>query len=240
MTADRWTRAVREQLGLGRILPLGDARDGAWIAEGAAGTVLRNAADVVAGVRLERLRIGLADPEHAHDAAVPAPPSALPPGPLRVTAEFSAAVAWPLPESAARLRTALAAAAAGRLGLRVAEVDLRVTDLLDEEPERVNVPPPEPPDARGTAEGDEARAAEVARAVPGVARLTGVLGGLGQGVHIEDRPGPDPALARRHVRLELALRADHRAVEVAREVRTRVSEALRDHPTVAVLVTSVG
>ncbi|MER5291029.1 nucleopolyhedrovirus P10 family protein [Streptomyces pharetrae] len=240
MTVDRWTRAVREQLRLGRILPLGDARDGAWIAEGAAQTVLRGAADEVAGVRLGTLRIGLADPEHTYDPAVPAPPSALPPGPLRLAAEFAAAVARPLPESAARLRAALAAAAARRLGLRVAEVDLRVTDLLDEEPERVTVRPPEPPDAREAAEGDEARAADVARTVPGVARLTGVLGGLGRGVHIEERPGPDAAPARRHVRLELALRADHRALDVAREVRTRVSEALRDHPTVAVLVTSVG
>ncbi|MGC3004257.1 nucleopolyhedrovirus P10 family protein, partial [Streptomyces sp. G35A] len=35
-TADRWTRAVREQVGLGRLLPLGGPRDGAWIAERAA------------------------------------------------------------------------------------------------------------------------------------------------------------------------------------------------------------
>ncbi|HLL33149.1 MAG TPA: nucleopolyhedrovirus P10 family protein [Streptomyces sp.] len=237
---ERWTQAVREQLGLGRILPLGDARDGAWITEGAARAVLRGAAEEVTGVRLGDLRIGLADPEHTYDPAVPAPPSALPPGPLRVTAELAAVAALPLPDSAARVRTVLAEASARRLGLRVAEVDLRVTELLDEDPDRVAVRPPEPPDAPEAAEGDAARVARVALAVPGVARLTGTLGGLGRGVHIEEPPDEDAALGRRHVWLELAVHADHRAVEVAREVRTRVGEALPDHPTVAVLVTSVG
>ncbi|MCZ9338699.1 nucleopolyhedrovirus P10 family protein, partial [Streptomyces sp. TRM76130] len=32
-TADRWARTVREQLGLGRFLPLGTPPDGAWITE---------------------------------------------------------------------------------------------------------------------------------------------------------------------------------------------------------------
>ncbi|MGV9574766.1 hypothetical protein ACWDRX_37960, partial [Streptomyces nigra] len=32
-TADRLQRAVRRQTGLGRLLPLGGARDGAWIFE---------------------------------------------------------------------------------------------------------------------------------------------------------------------------------------------------------------
>ncbi|EGX59089.1 hypothetical protein SZN_14236, partial [Streptomyces zinciresistens K42] len=89
-TSDGWTRAVRDQLGLGRLLPLGDARDGAWIAERAAEGVLRRAAEEVGGVRLEALRIGLADPREARESAVPAPPSALPPGPLRVSAEVAA------------------------------------------------------------------------------------------------------------------------------------------------------
>ncbi|MGW0184780.1 nucleopolyhedrovirus P10 family protein [Streptomyces sp. NPDC003362] len=255
-TADRWTRAVRDQLGLGRILPLGDARDGAWIAEAAARAVLWRAADEVTGVRLGALRIALADPDHTYDPAVPAPPSALPPGPLRLTAEFAAWAAAPLPESAARVRAALLEASARRLGLRVAEVDLRVTDLLDEEREPAAVRPPEPPDAREAAGGDEARVAELVLSVPGVARLTGTLGGAGRAVHVEERAvgageGPDAgtagsagaaphALPRRHVRLEVALRADHRAVDVAREVRARVGEALPDHPSVAVLVTSVG
>ncbi|MYT04947.1 nucleopolyhedrovirus P10 family protein, partial [Streptomyces sp. SID5470] len=33
MTAEQWARTVRRQLGLGRLLPLGGPRDGAWISE---------------------------------------------------------------------------------------------------------------------------------------------------------------------------------------------------------------
>ncbi|MFG3660645.1 nucleopolyhedrovirus P10 family protein [Streptomyces sp. NPDC047706] len=239
MTADRWTQAVRQQLNLGRLLPLGDPGDGAWIAEDAAGTVLRHAANAVPGVRLDALRITVADPDAARSPAVPPPPSALPPGPLRVTAEFAATAAEPLPATAGRLRTALSAAAARRLGLTVAEVDLRVTALLDEATGPEAVRPSEPARARQPAGGEAAAVAAAALGVPGVSCLTGVLGGLGRAVHIESGPG-DATLPRRHVRVELAVDADHRAVEVARKVRTRVGIALPDHPTVAVLITAIG
>lgn len=132
MTADGWAQAVRQQLGLGRLLPLGGPRDGAWIAEEAAGFALRRAAHDLPGVRLGALRIALADPARAREPVVPAPPSALPPGALRVTADFAATAAEPLPAVADRLRTTLAEAADRRLGLTVEEVDLRVTALLDE------------------------------------------------------------------------------------------------------------
>ncbi|MGW1629790.1 nucleopolyhedrovirus P10 family protein [Streptomyces anthocyanicus] len=251
-TADRWTRAVREQLGLGRLLPLGGPGDGAWIAERAAREVLLAAARGVAGVRPGDLRVGLADPDDVREPAVPLPPGALPPGPLRVTADFAvvvgptAAVAEPLPATAARLRAALAEAAAARLGLTAADVDLRVTGLLDETPEAGPEagPGPGPVDAADTdtgdgdggseASGDEGRAARAALTVPGVARLTGVLG---RPVHLTEPPPQEGALPRRHVRVELAVRADHRAVEVARRVRAAVSEAVADRPTVAVVVT---
>ncbi|MFC9291362.1 hypothetical protein ACFT0E_32725, partial [Streptomyces sp. NPDC057052] len=108
MTSDGWTRVVREQLGMGRLLPLGGPRDGAWIAEDAARAVLRRAARELPGVRLGALRISVADPDAVYEPAVPAPPSALPPGPLRVTAEFAAAASEPLPTTASRLRDALA------------------------------------------------------------------------------------------------------------------------------------
>lgn len=242
---DRWTQAVRHQLGLGRFLPLGGARDGAWITEEAAGSVLRRAAGDMRGARLGRLRIGLADPQDAHDPAVPPPPSALPPGPLRVTAEFAATASEPLPTTAERLR-ALVATAADGLGLAVAEVDLRVTALLDEEPDEdegepgslpVRPPEPAPAEPRGDGDSDEGRAAGAALSVPGVSRLTGILG---RPVHIEERQDATGALPRRHVRLELAVGADHRALDVARAVRVKVEKALPDHPTVAVLVTAVG
>ncbi|MGW5765339.1 nucleopolyhedrovirus P10 family protein [Streptomyces tendae] len=262
-TADRWTRAVREQLGLGRLLPLGGPGDGAWIAERAAREVLLAAARNVAGVRPGDLRIGPADPSGVHEPAVPPPPGALPPGPLRVTAGFAAVVeptaaaAEPLPATAARLRAVLTDAATGRLGLVVADVDLRVTGLLDDttapepdaaaEPDAGSEPgtaagpspalvPDTGADTAGEGDGDEGRVARAASAAPGVARLTGVLG---RPVHLTEPPPPEGALARRHVRVELAARADHRAVEVARRVREVVCEALPDRPSVAVVVTDV-
>ncbi|MGW0837195.1 nucleopolyhedrovirus P10 family protein [Streptomyces prunicolor] len=260
MTADAWTRAVRHQLRLGRLLPLGDRWDGAWIAEWAAEGVLRGAAEQVRGVRLGALRIALADPEAAHEPAVPPPPGALPPGPLRITADFAAVATEPLPATASRLRTALAAAAAERLGLVVDEVDLQVTVLLDhmddvdgvDDVDRVDDADRDPAadldhvddidrvDDVDRVDGDgESLVAAAALLVPGVARLTGALGGLGRAVHIEEVAG-EGALPRLHVRVECAVRADHRALDVARAVRAGVGEALPDHPTVAVLVTKVG
>ncbi|NGO46339.1 nucleopolyhedrovirus P10 family protein [Streptomyces ureilyticus] len=244
MMADQWTRAVRRQLGFGRLLPLGGPRDGAWITEKAAESVLRHAARHVPGAHLGTLRLALADPDETHEPAVPPPPSALPPGPLRINADFTATLATgePLPALASRLRTALAEAATERLGLTVTEVDLRVTGLLEEgdetdvrsdERQQTKEPEPEP-----TLEDDESRVAAAALTVPGVARLTGTLAGLGRAVHIEEHSG-EATLPRRHVRVELEVHADRRALEVAREVREAASDALPDHPSVAVLITGV-
>jgi hypothetical protein len=134
----------------------------------------------------------------------------------------------------------------------VTEVDLRVADLLDEEPaadgtQGSGVPGEDGsavrvsrPEDAGAAGSDEVRAAGAALAVPGVTGLTGVLGGPGgRAVHIEERPADGGALPRRHVRVEIAVAADRRAVEVARAVRSAVAASLRDGPTVAVSVTAV-
>ncbi|MCX3059747.1 nucleopolyhedrovirus P10 family protein, partial [Streptomyces beihaiensis] len=131
MTVDRWAKAVRDQVALGRLLPLGGPADGAWITEPAARAALRRAVSGVRGVRLGGLRLTLADPEEGHESGVPAPPSALPPGPLRLTADCAATADEPLPVAVDRLRAALAGAARERLGLVVPEVDLTVTELLD-------------------------------------------------------------------------------------------------------------
>ncbi|MDX2935142.1 nucleopolyhedrovirus P10 family protein [Streptomyces ipomoeae] len=245
MTADAWTKAVRRQLGLGRVLALGGPRDGAWITERAAEAVLRRAAADVRGARLGPLRISLAAPEHAYDAyapAVPPPPSALPPGPLRITADFLAsahATAEPFPTTATHLRAALAGAATRQLGLTVTEVDLRVSGLLDTDEDVVHPPedhedhsPTEPP---SPGDDEESRVAAAALSVPGVTRLTGTLGGLGRAVLIET----GPALPRRHVRVEVTVGGEERALDVARAVRRKVGKALPGHPTVAVLVTAV-
>ncbi|CAL9603130.1 nucleopolyhedrovirus P10 family protein [Streptomyces sp. Tu 3180] len=238
MTADGWAHAVRQQVGLGRFLPLGGPRDGAWITERAAEAALRHtAARGVPGVRLDGVRIALADPDRTDEPAVPPPPGALPPGALRLTAEFAATAAQPLPATASRLRAALADAAAERLGLSVAEVDLRATELLDEEPAPAPPAAPPEPEPRAAEPGDSetGRVAAAVLAVPGVTRLTGATG---RPVQLTERPG-GAALPRRHVRVDLAVRADHRALDVARAVRAAVSEALPDRPTVAVLVTAV-
>ncbi|WP_217544067.1 nucleopolyhedrovirus P10 family protein [Streptomyces sp. GbtcB6] len=230
MTADRRTHTVRHPLGFGRLLPLGGPRDGAWLAETAADAVLRRAAAEVAGVRLGAVRIALADPADVAEAGVPSPPGAVPPGALRLSADFAATAAEPLPATAARLRRALAAATV-RLGLAVTEVDLRVTDLLEEEPAAQEaVRAPRPPSVREGADPEGARVTAAALAVPGVARVTGALS---REIHV------DAALPRRHVRVEVALTDGPRAVEVARRVRAAVGEALADRPTVALVVTAV-
>ncbi|MEU5958649.1 nucleopolyhedrovirus P10 family protein [Streptomyces sp. NPDC047525] len=243
MTGDGWTDAVRRQLGLGRVLPLGGPRDGSWLTEACANGVLRHAAERVSGVRLGGLRVALADPSTAYAPSVPSPPSALPPGPLRITAQFAAEPTEPLPAVAARLRAALFAAADERLGLVVDEVDLGVTTLLDAGQAPVDVPRDmqEAPDGAQAppGSGDEARAASAALGVPGVRRLTGALGGFGRAVHLDASPARDGALPRRHARVELATDREHRALDVALAVRTAVGDALTDHPTVAVLVTAV-
>jgi hypothetical protein len=214
--------AVRRRLGLGRLLPLGGAADGAWMAERAAEAVLRRAAAEVPGVAPGRLRLALVDPGAAAVPAVPAPPSALPPGPLRLEADFAAVARDPLPATASALRTALFTAAAELLDLEVAEVDLRVTELLDAAPE--TLAPAPPTEVRAAAPTDPAGTA--ASRVAGVAHLTATLG---TPVHL----APD------HVRVEVATASGHHPLEVVRAVREAVTTALADGRPVAVLVSSV-
>ncbi|MFC9225320.1 nucleopolyhedrovirus P10 family protein [Streptomyces hygroscopicus] len=268
MVTDRLAQTVREQLRLGRLLPLGGREDGSWITERAASEVLGRAAAEVADVRLTTLRIAPADPDTAESPAVPPPPSALPPGPLRIAAECGATPAEPFPATADRLREVLLGAAADRLGLLVEAVDVRVTEVLEApaEPPRPAPPhhgpqpspaPPHPQPQpsphtsprppRSAAEGHDpatTAAASAAASVPGVARLAPVLGSP-RAVRIEGA----------HIRIELAVAAHHRALDVARAVRTAVAQSAPppapatapapapapegQRPTVAVLVTAV-
>ncbi|MEU2668166.1 hypothetical protein ABZ622_04735 [Streptomyces sp. NPDC007164] len=218
--ADGWTAAVRQRLGLGRLLPLGGPADGAWISERAAVAVLRRAV-TGSGPVLGELRISVADPDGAPEAEVEPPPSALRPGPLRIEAAMSAVSGQPLPAAAEALRSALLTAAGRRLGLVVTAVDVRVTELLDAAPE-----PPAPVPAEVREAAAEGAAGSAAAGVAGVVTLTRVLG---HAVHA--RPG--------HVRVELATAADHRALDVARAVRGAVAAAVEGDPSVAVLVTAV-
>ncbi|MFE7751440.1 hypothetical protein [Streptomyces sp. NPDC057428] len=219
--ADGWTAAVRQRLGLGRLLPLGEPSDGSWIAERAAAAVLRDASSG-SGAVLGVLRI---DSAHADDRPgpppVPGPPGALPHGPLRIEAGFSATAGRPLTDTADALREAMLTAAARRLGLVVDEVDLRVTDLLEQEPG----PAPRTAVDLHAAQAEGAAGAAAA-GVPGVVSLTRVLG-----APVQTGAG--------HVRVELATAGEYRALDVARGVRGAVATAVEGDPTVAVLVTAV-
>ncbi|MFF4083157.1 hypothetical protein ACFYZN_27700 [Streptomyces sp. NPDC001777] len=220
--AGGWAAAVGQRLGLGRLLPLGGPADGAWIAERAAVAVLRGAmAEQERDGVLGRLRIAVAAPDQAPEPEVEPPPSALPPGPLRIVASMSALSGRPLPAAADALRSALFTAARDRLGLVVAEVDVRVTELLDTPPERTSPTPVEVRGARATEDAGRAAAG-----VPGVVTLTRTLG---HPVHTD--PG--------RVRVELATDPAHRALDVARAVRGAVAAAVEGRPSVAVLVTAV-
>ncbi len=244
------TQTVREQVALGRLLPLGGPEDAAWITERAAVRALRRAVGPVPGVRLGDLAVML-DEEPGGTVPDAAPVGALPHVPLRVEADFEIAVAStrePLPLTAERLRQALGHAAVTAIGLTVAVVDLRVTGLLDG-PEREPGAAADEADARDEpGAGDEpewdtavhhgaaATAAEAARSVPGVRGLTRDPVGLA----VQDDGVPPTA---RHVRIRLATSADHVPLTVARAVAAALTRALApDSPypvSPAVLITHV-
>ncbi|GGT66366.1 hypothetical protein GCM10010272_06200 [Streptomyces lateritius] len=225
--------AVRERLGLGRLLPLGEPADGAWLAERAARTVLLRAATAVRGVTPGPLRVGLV--KAGTEAPLPVPPGGLPPGPLRIAAEFAATSERPLPVLAEEVREALFAAAAAELGLAVVEVDLRVTGLVEGPREAgpaeggagsPDSPAPAPPPGRTSPAAPEDPAALAALAVEGVAALTDALGTpvhRGEGV----------------LRVEVAVSVGHRALDVARAVRTAVTTTAPQATAVTVLVSEI-
>ncbi|MFC4497249.1 nucleopolyhedrovirus P10 family protein [Streptomyces ovatisporus] len=279
MVADQLAQGVRHQLGLGNLLPLGDAGDGAWLAESAAVAALRAAASqAVPEVRLDGLRLTQAAPDEAVAPAVPAPPTALPPGALRLEADFAAPADAPLTTVADRLRAALLTAADRRLGLDVAWADLRVTDLLDGpagaapgDSDRDAAPHgtaaatgPQPHGAHEAREAHEAEehppapadhprataTAETVIAVPGVTRLAPVLGPLLGGrtadavsvTDVEEESG----VRSRHLRIQIGVDRNARALDVARAVRQAAAKAAAwDAPepapsvTVAVVVTAI-
>ncbi|WP_017238559.1 hypothetical protein [Streptomyces sp. SS] len=233
-TAEGWTTAVRDRLAPGRLLPLGAPEDGAWITERAARTVLDQAASAVRGVVPGKLRVGT-DPEAEEEAeqaagpaaapeVPPAPPGGLPWGPLRITADFAAVAGRPLPELAEELRSALLRAAKDGLGLPVAGVDLRVTDLLDTAPPSAG--PAAPPPGRTSPATDD----PVALAVLRVEGVAGVTDALGHAVH----RGPDGS-----VRIELAVTAGRRPLDVARAARNAATAAAGGATAVTVLVSEL-
>lgn len=240
-----------QQLDLGRLLPLGGPDDGTWITEQAAVRVLGRAAAEIPGVWLESLRIGSAPLEPVSEPAVRPPAGALPPGPLRIEAAFTASLGQPLPETAERLRSALLNAAAERLGLATVTADLRVTDLhegpetgvksrtatrnMRTAPEAAAARSSSPVPGTGSMRGPVGELAYVTTGVPGVARLTTVPGS--RPVKAEEHDDPPG----RHIEVQLAVAPGHHPLEVARAVRAAVTDAAARHipgpVTTAVLIT---
>lgn len=274
MAGDGFAEAVRRQLRLGALLPLGAEDEGAWLAEKAATGVLRAAVGrAVPGVRLDAVRISPADPERQAAGrrteasggepsgqpdgepgrpTVPAPPTALPPGPLLLEADFAAPAHRPLPAVARELRAALLDTAANRLGLHVTTADLRATDLVDasgpesadstyERNARAHARTADTEDAGGnggTEEDETARppapadcprgsaTGEAVIAVPGVTRLAALLGrGFGGLPHSDAVQVVDTEGGGRHVRVQFAVAEDARVPEVARAVRRAAAKA---------------
>ncbi|WP_329277395.1 hypothetical protein [Streptomyces sp. NBC_00691] len=210
-TGEGWTAAVRDRLAPGRLLPLG-AAEGAWITERAVREVLGRAASAVRGVVPGRLRIGPAD-------AADDPES----GAVIVTASFGAVARRPLPELVGELRAALLTAAEDGLGLVVGAVDLRVAELLDTapEPDAGAAPPPGP-----TSPATDDPVALAALGVTGVAAMTDTLGP-------PVRRTPD------EVRVEVAVTAGARPLDVARALRATVTALAPEGAAVTVVVSDL-
>ncbi|SEO75522.1 hypothetical protein SAMN05216267_104046 [Actinacidiphila rubida] len=222
---DRLGTTVREQVALGRLLPLGTPDDPLWITERAAAGVLRRAADALPGVRLGPVAILLDGP--AGEVPDAAPPGALPHGPLRIEADVETTVDEPLPVVVARLRDALWQEAEDALGATVTAVDLAVTGILDG---------PVPPDGgRDGAPADDgvrgadpdaydALAASVAAAVCAVTGVRGLTRHLGTlpGVRVTD-DGDAPG--RRRVQLQIAVGPGRAPLPVARDAAAAAATA---------------
>lgn len=255
MAADPLLQAVRAHLALGRLVPLGATSDRAWLAERAAGSMMRRAvARARLDVRLDDVRLSLATAVRAGEGAggAPAdaprrtaepgeplapPPSALPPGPLRMAAACAVRVDRPLGETVRELRATLAVAARERVGLDVTEVDVHVAELLEDAAGASGTAGGEDGDTGGRGEGggDGGRAsgvvgpvAEAVLAVPGVVRLSGTLAGWAR----------SPVGV---VRLQLVVAPDRPTLAVVRQARAAAAAASRPAATVAVaaLVTDV-
>ncbi|MGW6020334.1 Asp23/Gls24 family envelope stress response protein [Streptomyces sp. NPDC055099] len=123
----RVMEVVRLELRPGRTLPLGDEDEDAWIVEAAAARTVRAAAESLPGVRAGSCRIGPLD-----EAAAPAPTGRLARGPVRIRVEVQVPLPWNLPEVADRVRGRVLEAVDEELGMRIAVVDVTISDLIDD------------------------------------------------------------------------------------------------------------
>ncbi|WP_329274568.1 Asp23/Gls24 family envelope stress response protein [Streptomyces sp. NBC_01451] len=124
---------VRLELRPGRPLPLGEPAEDLWIMEAVAARALRAAAETVAGVRAGSCRLFDAPADGSVDALPDADADALSDDATRavgIRLDIHAPADVSLPDLAARVRERVWEAADRELGIVVAAVDIRVTDLL--------------------------------------------------------------------------------------------------------------
>ncbi|MFJ9005083.1 Asp23/Gls24 family envelope stress response protein [Streptomyces canus] len=112
---------VRMELRPGRPLPLGEPAEDLWIMEAVAARTLRAAAETVPGVRAGSCRLLDAGTDDVVDGVGEG---------VGVRLDIHAPAGAPLPELAAQVRERVWEAADRELGLVVATVDIRVTDLV--------------------------------------------------------------------------------------------------------------
>ncbi|MFJ8032613.1 hypothetical protein [Streptomyces sp. NPDC096032] len=118
---DRVMTVVNAEVRLGRLLPLADPDRDLRIAESAAAKVLRRAADDIPGVKAATCRL---TPSEDDDGTKR----------VAVTLTVVAGLDRPLPNRIDEVRRSVLYAAERMIGLRVAAVDVTVTDLLDPSP----------------------------------------------------------------------------------------------------------
>ncbi|MFJ9633228.1 Asp23/Gls24 family envelope stress response protein [Streptomyces sp. NPDC101175] len=109
---------VRLELRPGRPMPLGEPGEDLWIMEAVAARSLRAAAEQVPGVRAGSCRL------------VPGPDGGGA-GAVEVRLDVHAPSGAVLPDLAEQVRRQVWAAAEGELGMAIASVDIRITDIVD-------------------------------------------------------------------------------------------------------------
>lgn len=136
--AERVMDVVRLELRPGRTLPIGAVDEDLWIVEAAAAKTVRSAVDTVPGVRAGSCRVGPADPagpthEVGHAEEEQRHPTENARGPravgTHVQLEVVVSETVPLWEIADSIRARVRSAMHHELGMEVASVDVRVTDI---------------------------------------------------------------------------------------------------------------
>ncbi|MFE1926478.1 Asp23/Gls24 family envelope stress response protein [Streptomyces asoensis] len=122
---------VRLELRPGRPVPLGEPAEDLWIMEAVAGRTLRAAAETVPGVRAGSCRLLAPDP--GGPTAAPTAADGSPEGAgavVGVRLDIHAPAGAPLLPLTERVRERVREAADRELGMPLAAVDIRVTDLV--------------------------------------------------------------------------------------------------------------